>query len=220
MCHTCLRLPRWNTPFRAFETLLCHRDFHVKGQLNPEFHMYYLFCYSFAVHLQQPWYYTYINIVLYLSLSELDVPLGSYGLSKTSEAEHTNSCNQQTWVCDIYLWKNFILIAQMLSLQIIDSFENRTERYCDYKLPPSFLSAGNSLQIYFKSDSTMAPGGYDAYYYSVRPSGKQFFSTFKIDSTVRVRGTLVSWTAMELQKLSDWFVYRRSEIYFIWFWCN
>ncbi|EJW81755.1 hypothetical protein WUBG_07333, partial [Wuchereria bancrofti] len=55
-------------------------------------------------------------------------------------------------------------------VEIIDSFENRTERYCDYKLPPSFLSSSNMLEIYFKSDSTMAPGGYDAYYYTVRPS--------------------------------------------------
>ncbi|OZC07943.1 CUB domain protein [Onchocerca flexuosa] len=55
-------------------------------------------------------------------------------------------------------------------IEIIDSFENRTQRYCDYKLPPSFLSSSNTLEIYFKSDSTMAPGGYDAYYYTVRPS--------------------------------------------------
>ncbi|KAM3716937.1 Protein-L-isoaspartate(D-aspartate) O-methyltransferase [Dirofilaria immitis] len=53
---------------------------------------------------------------------------------------------------------------------IIDSFENRTQRYCDYKLPPSFLSSSNTLEIYFKSDSTMASEGYDAYYYTVRPS--------------------------------------------------
>lgn len=59
--------------------------------------------------------------------------------------------------------------------QIIDSSENRTERYCGYKLPPSFLSSGNTLKIYFKSDSTMAPGGYDAYYYTVRlPSGSNY----------------------------------------------
>ncbi|CAG9535646.1 unnamed protein product [Cercopithifilaria johnstoni] len=54
-------------------------------------------------------------------------------------------------------------------IEIIDSFGNRTERYCDYKLPPSFLSSSNTLEIYFKSDSTMASGGYDAYYYTVRP---------------------------------------------------
>ncbi|KAK6108635.1 CUB domain family protein [Brugia pahangi] len=60
-------------------------------------------------------------------------------------------------------------------VEIIDSFENRTERYCDYKLPPSFLSSSNTLEIYFKSDSTMAPGGYDAYYYTVRPSDSLSF---------------------------------------------
>ncbi|VDK77902.1 unnamed protein product [Litomosoides sigmodontis] len=64
-------------------------------------------------------------------------------------------------------------------IEIIDSFENRTERYCGYKLPPSFLSSGNTLEIYFKSDSTMAPGGYDVYYYTVRsPSDSPSFAYY------------------------------------------
>ncbi|KAM3716945.1 Cubilin [Dirofilaria immitis] len=77
-------------------------------------------------------------------------------------------------------------------IEIIDSFENRTQRYCDYKLPPSFLSSSNTLEIYFKSDSTMASEGYDAYYYTVRPSENLSFVYYDFGITTEPQGAITN----------------------------
>ncbi|VDN33001.1 unnamed protein product [Gongylonema pulchrum] len=84
------------------------------------------------------------------------------------------------------------LSSPIREMQIIDSFGNRTERYCDYKLPPSFLSSGNSLQIYFKSDSTMAPGGYDVYYYAVQPSYVETSTLYDFGAISELQGAITN----------------------------
>ncbi|MFH4977909.1 hypothetical protein AB6A40_004618 [Gnathostoma spinigerum] len=55
-------------------------------------------------------------------------------------------------------------------VQIMNTGSNDAKRYCDFKIPPPQLSTNNTLIIYFKSDGTMAPIGYDAYYYVSKPA--------------------------------------------------
>uniref|UniRef100_A0A0K0E2R5 Cubilin n=1 Tax=Strongyloides stercoralis TaxID=6248 RepID=A0A0K0E2R5_STRER len=78
------------------------------------------------------------------------------------------------------------------SLQIDDKIGNETKIFCGNVVPPSYLSAGNSLILNFTTDATTNARGYSGTYFAVRTVKTDTYTIYKFENNYDTDGIITN----------------------------